>query len=342
MSGLVCGLRSLTSKGRRGALKIANWLPPGKRAAVCFTIDDVHPGKSSDAYEAGGDLDRGALGHVAWLLERHPQLRVTLFVTADWRETSPAATRRFASHFPAIRDSIFLAKTLPPGTMRLSRHPQFVDYLKSLPRTDIALHGLYHIQKGPRVAAEFAGRERAECAAMIAKAIAIFREAKLPHSAGMCPPSWDLSEELAAAMIENGLMFVASARDIRTPVGRNAVNAMSGIRGVSLIYPERIQQGKLVHFTTNFQATSPLDRAIKIVELNGLLAIKAHIVKNACGHIALDGMDELYRNYLDLVLSELARRYGDSLWWTSMAEITSSLNSKDRDQNTLELAESEA
>jgi len=323
-------------------LKIANWLPPGKRAAVCFTIDDVHPGKSSDAYEAGGDLDRGALGHVAWLLERHPQLMVTLFVTADWRETSPAVTRRFASHFPAIRDSIFLAKTLPLGTMRLSRHPQFVDYLKSLPRTDIALHGLYHIQKGPRVAAEFAGRKRAECATMIAKAIAIFREAKLLHSAGMCPPSWDLSEELAAAMIENGLMFVASARDIRTPVGRDAVNAMSGIRGVSLIYPERIQQGKLVHFTTNFQATSPLDRAIKIVELNGLLAIKAHIVKNACGHIALDGMDELYRNYLDLVLSELARRYGDSLWWTSMAEISSSLNSKDRDQNTLELAESEA
>lgn len=323
-------------------MKIANWLPPGKRAAVCFTIDDVHPGKSSDAYEAGGDLDRGALGHVAWLLERHPQLMVTLFVTADWRETSPAVTRRFASHFPAIRDSIFLAKTLPLGTMRLSRHPQFVDYLKSLPRTDIALHGLYHIQKGPRVAAEFAGRKRAECATMIAKAIAIFREAKLLHSAGMCPPSWDLSEELAAAMIENGLMFVASARDIRTPVGRDAVNAMSGIRGVSLIYPERIQQGKLVHFTTNFQATSPLDRAIKIVELNGLLAIKAHIVKNACGHIALDGMDELYRNYLDLVLSELARRYGDSLWWTSMAEISSSLNSKDRDQNTLELAESEA
>ena len=323
-------------------MKITNWLPPGKRAAVCFTIDDVHPGKSSDAYEAGGDLERGALGHVAWLLERHPQLRVTLFVTADWRETSPAVTRSFASRFPVIRDSIFLAKTLPPGTMRLDRHPQFVAYLKSLPRTDVALHGLYHIQKGPRVAAEFAGRERAECATMLAEAIAIFREAKLPHSAGMCPPSWDLSEDLARAMIENGLTFVASARDIRTPVSRDAMNTMSGLRGVSLIYPERIEQGKLVHFTTNFQATSPLDRAIEIVELNGLLAIKAHIVKNACGHIALDGMDELYRNYLDLVLAELTRRYGDSLWWTSMAEISSSLNSRDRDQSTFELAESEA
>ena len=76
-------------------------------------------------------------------------------------------------------------------------------------------------------------------------------------------------------------------------------------------------------------------------ELNGLLAIKAHIVKNACGHIALDGMDELYRNYLDLMLSELERRYGDSLWWTSMAEIAA-LNLQGEGQSELELTGSEA
>jgi predicted deacetylase len=322
-------------------VKVQNWLPPGKRAAVCFTIDDVHPGKSLDAYEAGGDLDRGALGHLAWLLARHPELRVTLFVTADWRETSPAITRHIAARIPVVRDSIFLAETLPAGTMRLSRHPHFVAYLRSLPRTDVALHGLYHIQKGPRIAAEFFGRSRAECTAMIARAIEIFREANLPYSPGMCPPSWDLSQDLAEAMVENGLIFVASARDIRTAVSADSVNAMSGLRGVSLIYPERIQQGRLIHFTANFQATSPMDRAIQIVEMNGLLAIKAHIVKNACGHIALDGLDELYRNYLDLVFSELERRYGESLWWTSMAEIAS-LNLKDNGLSQPELAESEA
>ncbi len=322
-------------------MKLANWLPPGKQAAVCFTIDDVHPGKSTDTYEGGGDLERGALGHVAWLLARHPDLRITLFVTADWRETSPAVTRRIASRLPIIKDSIFLAETLPEGTMRLSRHPEFVAYLKSLPRTDVALHGLYHIQKGPRVAAEFLGRERAECTAMIANAIEIFREAELPFSLGMCPPSWDLSDDLAEAMIDNGLLFAASARDIRTPVDMDAVNTMSGLRSASLIYPERIQQGRLLHFTTNFQATSPLDRAIEIIELNGLLAIKAHIIKNACGHIALDGMDTLYRNYLDLVLAELERRYGDTLWWTSMAEIAS-LCWQDTVPSPLELAGSEA
>ncbi len=38
------------------------WLPPGKHAAVCLSIDDVHPGTSNDSYEAGGDLHAGALG----------------------------------------------------------------------------------------------------------------------------------------------------------------------------------------------------------------------------------------------------------------------------------------
>ncbi len=37
----------------------ARWLPEGKRAAVCFTIDDVHPATSEDHYEAGGDLEKG-------------------------------------------------------------------------------------------------------------------------------------------------------------------------------------------------------------------------------------------------------------------------------------------
>jgi hypothetical protein len=142
----------------------------------------------------------------------------------------------------------------------------------------------------------------------------------------MCPPAWAFSDHLGSAMVANGLQFVASARDIRTPIDPNAVTAMSGMQGVSLIYPQYVYRRQLMHFTSNFQATSPIERALDIVENNGLLAIKAHIIKNCCGHIALDGMDELYRNYLDVLFSELENRYGDALWWTSMAEVTSLSN----------------
>src|SRR5271165_4616845 len=95
------------------------WLPPGKRGAVCFSIDDIHPGTSSGPYEAGGDLGRGALGHVEWLLERHPQLRVTLFTTPDWREISPWPTRTILARMPFLRDRVYLTRVRRRGEMRL-------------------------------------------------------------------------------------------------------------------------------------------------------------------------------------------------------------------------------
>jgi hypothetical protein len=308
------------------------WLGRGKKAAVCFTIDDVHPGKSSDAYEAGGDLGRGALRHLEWLLERHPQLRVTLFVTADWREINPYPTRRALAGIPWLRDRVYLTRVLPRGTMRLGRHPEFVAYLRSLPRTDCALHGLYHINRGRSIAEEYKGRGRAECERMLRRVVSIFHEAGLPYSPGMCPPAWGLSDDLAQAMIAVGLRFVASGRDIRTEITADAVNAMSGRPGVSLIYPERIMadgggcQSGLLHFCTNFQATSPLERAHQIIALNGLVAVKAHIVKDdGFGHQFLDGLDESYRDYMHRVFAELEDRYGEELWWTSVAEITTKL-----------------
>src|ERR1035437_2212334 len=92
---------------------------------------------------------------------------------------------------------------------------------------------------------------------------------------------------------------------------------MSGRPGVSLIYPEWIMNHRLLHFATNFQATSILDRAEQIIALNGLVAIKAHIVKGS-----LDGMVKEYRDYLHELFCRLEDRFGESLWWTSMVQIT--------------------
>ena len=100
---------------------------------------------------------------------------------------------------------------------------------------------------------------------------------------------------------------------------------MSGMKGVSLIFPQLINNDKLLHISSNFQATSPIDRAIEIIENGGLLAIKAHIVKSAFGHISLDGLDEIYRNYLDRLFTLLQDRYGDSLLWTSMGDLAAQI-----------------
>lgn len=153
---------------------LSGWLPEGKQAAVCFSIDDIHSATSSDAYEAGADLQGGALRHVLWLLERHTLLRVTLFTTADWREISPAVTRRFLAHLPFVSDRIFLAEVLPKGTMRLDRHREFTEFLKRIPRAEIGLHGLHHVHRGARLPVEFQEQNAAECEKIIREALEIF------------------------------------------------------------------------------------------------------------------------------------------------------------------------
>lgn len=306
-----------------------NWLPDGKHAAICFTIDDIHPGTSRDAYEAGGDLEHGALGHVLWLLNRHPHLYVTLFTTADWREISAFPTRTLLARVPVLRDRVYLTRVLPPHTMSLSHHPVFVRFLKSMPRTEIALHGLHHVHRGLRIPVEFQEENASECAAILRETIAIFKDAGLDFAPGMNPPGWNLSPELAQAMVDVGLTFVCSARDILTPITPEASTNMSGLKGVSLLYPQRIHNGHLLHMTSNFQATSPIDRAVAILDCGGLLSIKAHIVKSALGHVMLDGIDELYRNYLDVLLTTLERRYGETLWWSSVGQIASRMRNID-------------
>lgn len=302
---------------------VRDWLPPGKRAAVCFTIDDVHPGRSADHYDAGGDLAKGALGLVAELLVRHPQLHVTLFTTADWREISPTPSR-VLSMIPVLRDRIYLSRVLPAGTRRIDRHPEFVAYLKSLPRTEIGLHGLHHIHKGPRLHVEFQDEPIAEHRAKLRRMLEIFDASGLQYVRGMCPPGWNAPPALLAAMAELGFEFVASARDIKTPVAETARTNMSGLNGASLIYPTRLQS-ELVHVTSNFQATSRWERAQRIIELGGLLGVKGHIIKDALGYVALDGIDPVYCNLLDLLFSRLERDYGDTLWWTTPGQIATRL-----------------
>ena len=300
---------------------VAGWLSPGRRAAVCFTIDDVHPGGPDDLYDGGGGLERGPLRHLTWLLERHARLRATLFVTADWRETHPVPTRRWLARLPILARWLPLAPRLPKGTLSLDRHPAFVRYLGELPRTELALHGLHHFHVGPRIPVEFAGRSRRQCRRALRRALAIFAQAGLRPVPGLCPPGWEAPASLLDAMADEGFGFLASARDIVTAVTREARTAMSGLRGQPLLAPAWVSGRRLLHIPTNFQATCPLERALAIVECGGLLSVKAHAVKNAAGWTSADGLDREYAEQLHRLFTALEQRYGDALEWTSMGEI---------------------
>jgi len=310
------------------------WLPARKRAAVCFSVDDVHPATSRDEFDAGGDLGRGALGHVERLLDRNPKLRVTLFVTPDWRLRRLVPTRKWLTRIPLLRERIHWAPLTPKGHFRIDRFPEFVAYLNALPRTDCAPHGLNHAHPGPRMAVEFQEQSRSECRALLKEARRIFATAGLRHVEGFAAPAWSTPPALCEALSDADFHFITSARDLETPVSRGARTAGSGLRDASLLQPVWIRStargdashtetgpGRLLHFTTNFQATSSFERAHAIVEAGGVVSIKAHIFKSGGGITMLDGLDAVYCGFLERLWTELERSYGDSLWWTTLGEM---------------------
>ncbi len=295
---------------------------------MVLTVDDIFPGISKKPFEAGGALEKGGLGRLLWLLQRHPKLHITLFTTPDWRETTPVP-RSPLRHVPWLCDRIYLAPILPKGSMDLRRHPELVAFLNAMPRTEVAVHGLHHIHRGKRIAVEFQEQDVATCTAMMREAVTIFEESGLVWSRGFQPPGWNLPPALRRACVDVGIQWVASGRDLRSPVGPEATLAEGfGVAGASLIYPERMVEG-LLHFSSNFQATTAPERAFEILDAHGILAIKAHITQFVPGHVHSDGVNRLYMNYLDRLFCDIEDRYGDAVDWTTMGKIAEAVMAAD-------------
>lgn len=316
-------MRSLAVRNELPAADSAasHWLPAGKTAAICFSVDDIHPSTSQHAYEAGGDLAAGALGRLVRLQRRHPNLKATLCVTPDWRLDSLVANAWVLRHIPWARRYVHWSRLHPAGRFRLDRHPRFVQFLNRLERCEIVPHGLYHAHAGPRLAVEFQDESEERCAAIVQRGLEIFEDAKLRFVRGYVPPAWNAPPALIAALGRMDFRFLSSARDLETPVSPGATTAMSGLTGVSLIYPQLVGDRRLVHLSCNFQATSSFERAVQILELGGVLHLKAHIFKSDGRHVMPDGLDALYCNYLDLLFTFLTRRFGGRLWWAHLSEV---------------------
>jgi peptidoglycan/xylan/chitin deacetylase (PgdA/CDA1 family) len=296
--------------------------PEGKSSAIAFSLDDVHPGKSDGNYEAGGDLNDGVLGRLQELCARTEELAVTLFVTPDWREISPVPTR-FVSRIPGVNRLVFAAPVLRKGTMALSNHPEFSSFLTSLRRCELALHGLHHVHKGPRVPVEFQWQSELKCQKALRQGLEIFNRAKLPRPRGFCPPAWSAPKSLIKALERESFEYLACSRDLKTAIDLKAYNAGSGLRGVHSFRPSAIGSNGLVHIPVNYQATSKFDRAFQILEAGGLLSIKAHAVENACGHVALDALNSSYVESLSRLFVDVKNRFGESVWWPTFSEIAS-------------------
>jgi hypothetical protein len=196
----------------------------------------------------------------------------------------------------------------------------FAAWLNRLERCEIVPHGLTHSHAGPRYAVEFQEQSLPRCKAVILESLRIFESAGLSFARGFVPPAWEAPPALLGALQDLDFHFLSSARDLETPIAPDSVTSMSGLKGVSLIHPQLVGRA-LVHLTCNFQATSRRERAFEILDAGGVLHIKAHVFKSGGGHVMLDGLDDAYGNYLDLLFAMLERRYGEKLWWAHLSEI---------------------
>lgn len=210
--------------------------------------------------------------------------------------------------------------------MSLEHHREFCDWLGALKNVDIAWHGLHHVHKGLKIGQEFQGESHTENLQKLVRIREIFATAGLNYTNGLCPPVWNAFSQLVSALDAIGNEYLASSRDIFSPVAKGAECKMSGIQGTPLIHACKI--GKQGHIPTNFQATNTPDRAIDILNLGGILSIKAHVVKSAFGYVAQDALDPIYCNYLNLLFEKLKHRFGERLWWTSMDQINRSIRKK--------------
>jgi hypothetical protein len=219
-----------------------------------------------------------------------------------------------------FRDKFYLSKVLKKGTMSLENHPEFVSFLNQNKQFEIACHGLHHVHKGLKIPVEFQNQTKQEFQEIVKDMIHIFDKSKIDYVKGICPPGWNAPQQLIEVLQENDFSFLASSRDVKTPISKKAKANMSGLQGVSLLYPELLSN-KLIHFPSNMQANNSIDRIFDIIENEGLVSIKGHMIKRILNYVAIDGIDELYVNYLDCIFTEIENRYGDSIWWTTMGEM---------------------
>jgi hypothetical protein len=74
------------------------------------------------------------------------------------------------------------------------------------------------------------------------------------------------------------------------------------------------------------EASATPDRAFDTLDAGGILSIKAHNTKNIRGHVHLDGVDQLYMNYLDRLFCDIEQRYADTIEWTTLGRLATSLS----------------
>jgi len=304
----------------------------GRSRAVVIGIDDVHPESSKDGSDCGGDLDKGVLGLLENFLQRYGNVKVTLFVTPChmFLPQAPGVERlhRIArSIHRSIADRIFyrfFIKTFEPNKYDIEESESFNLYLASLVKSgqvEVGIHGCYHFHNIPPYSSEFKYLNEHEALRRIKIAINKFIKAGIPFVKGFSPPGWGVNRALIRALANERFVYIAGSADFTSPITYDATSREAGLEGVSLIFPS-LMGSRLVNVPRNWTPhRNNLTRALRIIELGGLLGIHMH-VENVYHKVYLgNGITAKNLSKLEKLVDAIESAYGNTVSFSTFSEV---------------------
>jgi hypothetical protein len=160
-------------------------------------LDDFHPEKG-----CGLELDRGPIKYLELLWSNFPELKVTLFLTPDWRYLPQFRITKFFGKYFGI-SPFFRQLKEPKYRVDKKEFREWRSWIRKnvkAKRLEVAIHGLYHIQPCYHYASEFQHLNYNQCLKRIKIAEKILEDAKIPFVKGFRPPGWLHNEDLLKAL----------------------------------------------------------------------------------------------------------------------------------------------
>lgn len=324
---------------KKNMVRVNKW-PYECKAAFNINLDDIHPERNIDGIDCGGDLEKGVFKFIVNMLQVHPYVKITFFVTPNWifkeyvlAKFYQKMFRKPVSKWSPILCNIsgilgkVLVKKWENGMFRLDleRHDKFATWMRDgiyCGWLEVANHGLYHFQETFPYKAEFAHLDYNECKHRLIEANKIFVKAKIPCSKGMRAPSYAYTENLCRALDGLGYVYFANSADYKTSPSENAKCSGLGLKNLSLIFPDVYRPYNFLALPANYaMGTSAPSRAFKIISSGGLVSLKGHIEDEYGGSSIASALTRDNYNKTIKLLRKINKRYGRKIWYATLENI---------------------
>ncbi len=266
-----------------------------RKAIFNLNVDDLHPEQGFSK-----EQDEGNFRYINKLREEFPKLKVTLFVTPNWKYIPPRLYNRYVNYFRTKNKFLkyFLGREWNGEPFLLDKHPDWCRWIRRKigKNFEIGVHGLTHSSGVDR--SEFNNLSIDEAKVKIMEAEKIFIRNKIPFKKIFRGPGIDVNSNLVIALSELGYK-AANTIDFWTPIGENNYSE-KGWR-CNILYPTYLSN--VLNVPANCDAKfTDLERVKEIINYNGLMSFNSHI----CGkyfrspiHNALS--EEVYQNLRNII-----------------------------------------